>query len=247
MWHVRVAGVSVELREVHYRDATTPPGRGDLHEVTLSIGPGESVAAVGPDHAGGALLRVIGGVARPASGTVAVGDVRVTELSRRGAARFRRGVGFLVRDDHLLGHLSALDNVMLALMPCRSVADAREQASAALADAGVPAPGSASVDEWSGLDRRRVTLARAIVAGPRLLLVDEPTAGLDARAGDAVLDLLADLHHRRGMTLVMATANTSVAAICGRIVSLRDGRVAGDRVVHDPRPDETLRRATGFG
>jgi putative ABC transport system ATP-binding protein len=103
------------------------------------------------------------------------------------------------------------------------------------------------VSDLSGGERQRVAIARALVGRPRLLLADEPTGALDSRSGESVLDLLADLQDRHGVTMFLATHDAAVAAQCGRLLRLHDGRIVEDHVVLDPRPDDTVRRATSLG
>ncbi|SEE42218.1 putative ABC transport system ATP-binding protein [Jiangella alba] len=246
--HDRFPGAPISLNDVtrFYRQggAQVPA----LVDVTLDVRAGETVAVVGPSGSGkSTLLHVIGGIDRPDSGTVMVGGTRVEQLSRRAAAAFRRGVGFVFQHYHLLPQLSALDNVVVPLMPIQVRFDRHERARELLDAVGLGDRASARVADLSGGEQQRVAIARALVARPKLLLADEPTGALDSRTGDEVLDLLAQVQADYGMTLVLATHEAAVAAQCSRLISLRDGTVVADHALWDPQPDETLRRATGLG
>lgn len=216
--------------------------------VSLDVEPGESVAVVGPSGSGkSTLLHVMGAMDRPDDGAVLVDDTNVEQLSRRGAAAFRRQVGFVFQHYHLLPQLSALDNVMVPVMPVRVDFDPRVRAQQLLNAVGLASRARAKVTELSGGEQQRVAIARALISRPRLLLADEPTGALDSRTGDEVLDVLAQVQSDYGMTMVLATHEITVAAQCSRLVNLRDGVVVADRPLWDPEPDETLRRATGLG
>nr|WP_239000998.1 ABC transporter ATP-binding protein [Jiangella asiatica] len=233
------------MSRLHRQGAAKVPA---LVDVTLDIEAGESVAVIGPSGSGkSTLLHVIGAMDRPDTGSVVVGGTRVEQLSRRAAAVFRRGVGFVFQHYHLLPQLSALDNVVVPLMPVQVDFDRVRRARETLDAVGLGARHEARVADLSGGEQQRVAIARALVVRPRLLLADEPTGALDSRTGDEVLDLLAEVQADQGMTMILATHEAAVAAQCSRVVSLRDGGVVGDHPLWDPRPDETLRRATGLG
>lgn len=246
--HDRFPGAPISLHEVTRRYRQGGAQVPALVDVTLDIHAGETVAVVGPSGSGkSTLLHVIGGMDRPDSGTVVVGGTRVEQLSRRAAAAFRRGVGFVFQHYHLLPQLTALDNVVVPLMPIQVGFDRHERARELLDAVGLGARAAARVGDLSGGEQQRVAIARALVARPKLLLADEPTGALDSRTGDEVLDLLAQVQSDYGMTLILATHEAAVAAQCSRMISLRDGVVVADHAVWDPQPDETLRRATGLG
>lgn len=219
-----------------------------LASVSLDVAPGEAVAVVGPSGSGkSTLLHVIGGMDRPDSGSVFVDGADIAQLSRRAATTFRRGVGFIFQHYHLLPQLTALENVVVPVMPLRVDFDPRARGQELLDTVGLGAFATARVADLSGGERQRVAVARALIARPGLLLADEPTGALDSRTGEEVLDLLAHVQAEYGTTMLLATHDASVAAQCARVVRLRDGAVVADQAVHDPEPDETIRRITGLG
>jgi putative ABC transport system ATP-binding protein len=146
-----------------------------------------------------------------------------------GRARLRaEKVGFVFQSFQLLPHLTALENVLLPLELSGRVpdgADANAAARALLARVGLGERLSHYPKYLSGGEQQRVALARAFVGRPPILLADEPTGSLDARTGEAVIELMFELNRERGSTLVLVTHDPSVAARCGRRIELAAGRI----------------------
>jgi putative ABC transport system ATP-binding protein len=142
--------------------------------------------------------------------------------------RFRRDyVGFVFQFYNLLPALSALDNVVLPLLakgwPGRR---ARERGELLLGQVGLEARAQHRPSELSGGEQQRVAIARALAAEPALVLADEPTGDLDSAAAQGVIELLAGLNQRLGVTLVIATHNLSLRAYATRVYAMHDGRLA---------------------
>jgi putative ABC transport system ATP-binding protein len=150
-------------------------------------------------------------------------------LSRRALADHRRTVGFVFQRFNLLPALTALDNVLAPVLP---YGPDDEHAAALLAAVGLAGREDALPSRLSGGEQQRVAIARALVNSPRLILADEPTGNLDSRTGREIVDLLLELQARDGITIILATHDPQVAARCGRVVRLIDGRVADDVDVH---------------
>jgi putative ABC transport system ATP-binding protein len=219
-----------------------------LADVSLTISPGQILAVTGPSGAGkSSLLQLIGGLDIPDSGRILVDDVDIGRLSGRHSAYFRGSVGFVFQRYHLLGNLSALDNVLMPVLPLRVDFDKRERGEQLLAAVGLAGLAAVPARQLSGGQQQRVAIARALVNRPRLLLADEPTGNLDSRTGEGILDLLTELQAEHGMTMLLATHDSTVASQCERVVELRDGRVVGDRYLSGTDPDSTLRRISGPG
>jgi putative ABC transport system ATP-binding protein len=205
-----------------------PAGPPALDGVSLDIAAGAAVAVMGPSGSGkSTLLNLIAGVDRPTGGGVEVAGVELGRLSETGLARFRRAhIGIVFQFFHLLDELTVRDNVLvpaqLAGMPNRS---ARARAGELLATLGIADRADAYPARLSGGERQRVAIARALMNRPEVLLADEPTGAVDARTGEHVAELLADLN-RSGQTLILVTHDPAVAQRCARrVVELRDGRV----------------------
>ncbi len=205
-----------------------------LHDVTLTISKGEMVSIIGPSGSGkSTLLHLVGGLDRPTTGEVRVENRPLAGLSDDDLTELRGDkIGFVFQFFNLLSTLTCLENVGLPLhlrgWPRRKVdARARELLSMVQLDARM----SHRPEELSGGERQRVAIARALSVYPPIILADEPTGNLDSRTGTEILGLFRDLHARLGTTLVVVTHDMRVAESCGRIVTMRDGRV-----VEDTRP-----------
>jgi short-subunit dehydrogenase/ABC-type lipoprotein export system ATPase subunit len=183
-----------------------------LRGVSLDVAPGQLVVIVGPSGSGKTtLLGVLGGMLLPSSGEVLLDGEVVSRLRDQHRAEIRRRkVGYLFQDLALIPGMSVIENVALPLIPDGiAAAKAEELSLAALARLGVDGRAADLVDGLSGGERQRVALARALVRGPRLLLLDEPTAHLDAERAEALLDELGALA-RQGVALVVASHDPRV-------------------------------------
>ncbi|MDQ7809106.1 ABC transporter ATP-binding protein [Amycolatopsis sp. A133] len=208
-----------------------PGGVCALDEVDLTVEQGELVAVVGPSGSGkSTLLQLIGTLDVPTSGTVRLlgHDVSGLSDSLLSAAR-ARWIGFVFQQFFLSGTLSAVDNVATGLLYTGAGRRARkERAAEMLHQVGLGHRLDHRPARMSGGERQRVAIARALVAGPRVVLADEPTGNLDTASGAVVLDLLRELQ-RAGTTVVVITHDTEVADRLPRRIRVRDGRVVADR------------------
>jgi putative ABC transport system ATP-binding protein len=198
-----------------------------LRGVSLTVSDGEFLAIRGPSGAGkSTLLNLIGTLDRPDSGTISVGGKPVP--SPGDAVEFRRRlVGFVFQDHLLLPYLSAQSNVETALL-ATGVArhDRVRRARELLTEVGLTDRVRHLPSELSAGERQRVAIARALANAPLLLLADEPTGALDSAAGDRVLDLLAAMRDRHGMTLIIASHDPAVPSRADRVTTLVDGRLS---------------------
>jgi putative ABC transport system ATP-binding protein len=202
-----------------------------LGGVDLAVEEGEFVAMMGPSGSGkSTFLHIIGALESPTSGTVAVNGNRYDGLDDKELTRFRRDhIGFVFQFFNLLGSLSAVENVLLpALISGRHDDALTARALELLARVGLGDRAEHRPAELSGGEQQRVSIARALLLSPELLLADEPTGNLDTRAGRGVLRLLREVNDREGHTIVMVTHDPSAAAMADRVVFLRDGEIAGE-------------------
>ncbi len=200
-----------------------------LDAVDLEIEPGAAVALSGPSGSGkSTLLHLIGALERPDEGTVTVGGRELGRLSRRELAAHRRRVGFVFQRFNLLPALTVVDNVMAPVLPYRVAFDKEARARELLAAVGLEGRETSLPSRLSGGQQQRVAIARALINGPAIVLADEPTGNLDSRTGAGIVDLLLGLRAEHGMTVVLATHDSQVAARCDRVVRLLDGRIADD-------------------
>lgn len=204
-----------------------------LRGVDLEVKRGDFLALRGASGAGkSTLLHLLGGLDRPDCGAIWFESHDIARLSGMQLARFRnREVGFVFQAYHLLPELDALENVCLAARIARKpLAAAKRRAQELLGRVGLAARMEHRPLELSGGEQQRVAIARALINEPALVLADEPTGNLDSHAGEGIIELLCSLREEHGMTLVIATHDTKVAARAPRMVDLVDGviaRVAG--------------------
>jgi len=201
-----------------------------LKGIDLTVGAGETLGIVGPSGSGKtSLLMVLGGLEQATGGEVAVAGHDLTALDEDGLARFRRdNLGIVFQDFHLIPTMTALENVAVAL-EFAGRGDAFDRAAEELSAVGLGHRTSHYPGQLSGGEQQRVALARAFAGSPKLLLADEPTGNLDEHTSDQIIDLLFGMHERLGTTLLLVTHQKSLAERCGRMLTIRDGLVAGDR------------------
>jgi putative ABC transport system ATP-binding protein len=197
-----------------------------LAAVDLEVAEGEFVAVAGRSGSGkSTLLHLLGCLDRPTAGQLFLDGqdaLRLTERQRVGLRR--RLVGFVFQSFHLIEHLTAVENVVVPLRYA-GTADRRRRAEEALARVGLSARLHHLPAELSGGEAQRVSVARALVGRPRLLLADEPTGELDSMTADELGGLLGEVH-RGGTTIVVASHDEALLARAGRVVKLSDGRLA---------------------
>ena len=200
-----------------------------LKGINLEIPAGETVSVVGPSGSGKtSMMMLIGGLEKQTGGRVAVSGQDLTTLNEDGLARFRRdNVGIVFQNFHLVPTMNALENVAIPAELAR-LDNAFDRARDALGAVGLGHRTSHYPGQLSGGEQQRVALARAIVDGPKLLLADEPTGNLDAKTGDAVIELLFSLRADHGATLILITHNPAIAEKCGRVIELIDGLIGSD-------------------
>jgi putative ABC transport system ATP-binding protein len=202
-----------------------------LRGVNLAIAEGEFLAIMGPSGSGkSTLLHILGALESPSAGTVAVAGLRYEGLDDKRLTRFRRDhIGFVFQFFNLLGSLTARENVLLpALIAGRRPDELLPRADQLLARVGLADRAEHVPAELSGGEQQRVSIARALLLSPELVLADEPTGNLDSRAGRGVLHLLREINRDEGHTIVMVTHDPSAAATADRVVFLRDGQLAGE-------------------
>ncbi len=203
-----------------------------LRGVTLSIEESGFIALAGPSGSGKTtLLNMIGGLDRPDSGSVTVSGNDYGDMTQSALAEMRlHNVGFVFQAYNLIPVLSALENVeFVMLLQGVSPAERRDRAQKILDDVGLEGLYSRRPAELSGGQQQRVAVARAIVSNPSIVLADEPTANLDSKTGQGLLELMKDMNEEKKVTFIFSTHDGMVMDYARRIVYLRDGLVANDR------------------
>jgi putative ABC transport system ATP-binding protein len=203
-----------------------------LAGIHLEIQKGEYVAISGPSGCGkSTLLSILGLLDSPSEGTYLLNGTQAQELNLSQRARIRnREVGFIFQSFNLIGDLTVYENVELPLTyRGMKASERRERANASLERVGMGHRAKHLPSQLSGGQQQRVAVARALVGQPSILLADEPTGNLDSKNGDAVMDLLRELH-RAGSTICMVTHDTRFSRHADRTVHLFDGRVVEENV-----------------
>ena len=199
-----------------------------LNNINLRIQRGELIAIMGASGAGkSTLLQILGTLDRPTKGTVLFEGQDIFKLSEPQQAEFRnKRVGFVFQFHHLLPEFTALENACLpAMIQSRDLADVTGEATKLLREVGLGDRLHHKPGELSGGEQQRVSVARALMQQPDLVLADEPTGNLDSHTGDALFALLRQLNRSRGTTFVIVTHNDKLSAHADRIVSMQDGMI----------------------
>ncbi|MGI8460432.1 MAG: ABC transporter ATP-binding protein [Solirubrobacterales bacterium] len=217
-----------DLRRVYGEGGTAVRA---LDGVSIRIERGEMVAIMGPSGSGkSTLLHLLGALETPSAGTIALAGRRFESLGEKQLTLLRREtIGFVFQFFNLLPALSAEENVVLpALIAGKRDAETRARAVELLDRVGLGARRTHLPSELSGGEQQRVSIARALLLEPELVLADEPTGNLDSRSSAEILALLSELNRDDGHTIVMVTHDPAAAATAGRVIYLRDGLVAGE-------------------
>ena len=203
-----------------------------LSEIQMHIAKGEYVAIAGPSGCGkSTLLSILGLLDSPSSGQYLLNGRPVAELGGAERARVRnREIGFIFQSFNLIGDLSVFENVELPLTyRGMKAAERRQRVAAALERVGMAHRAKHLPSQLSGGQQQRVAVARAVAGEPLILLADEPTGNLDSKSGEAVMDLLKELH-QAGATICMVTHDPRYARHADRSIHLFDGRVVDEPV-----------------
>jgi lipoprotein-releasing system ATP-binding protein len=207
-------------------------GRGRLvlfDDISFVVARGDLLAIVGESGSGkSTLLHILGALDTPSSGNVYFASIPLRFSTPTQAADFRnREVGYVWQFHYLLPEFTAAENVAMPLMArgeaCKS---AMEKAQHWLDEVELADRADHRSGELSGGEQQRVSLARALITGPKLLLADEPTGDLDGRTADVVFSLIERLHHSHALTSLIVTHNPGLARRCSRVLRLEKGRMS---------------------
>jgi len=225
------------MAEIHCVELCKTYHQGDaeiraLDHVTLDIGPGSFICLSGPSGSGKTtLLNAIGGLDRLDSGQVSIDGTRVDRLPKGELADLRlHHIGFVFQAYNLIPVLTARENVEF-VMQVQGVgaAERREKSLAILEEVGLAGMEDRRPAQLSGGQQQRVAVARAIVSHPKLVLADEPTANLDSKSAEKLMELFRELNENHGVTFIIATHDARVMRHARRLIGMRDGKVISDK------------------
>lgn len=201
-----------------------------LNNVSFEIKEGEFVAIMGPSGCGkSTLLNILGLLDNPTSGSYQLLGQEVGHLKEKDRTKFRKGnIGFVFQSFNLIDELNVYENVELPLRYLNmNAAERKEKVTEILKRINISHRAQHFPQQLSGGQQQRVAIARAVVAGPKLILADEPTGNLDSKNGKEVMELLSELN-REGTTIVMVTHSQKDAAMAQRTIDLFDGQIVSD-------------------
>jgi len=204
-----------------------------LRGLDLAVHEGDFLSIVGPSGSGKTtLLNLIGALDVATSGTVKVFGEDLSTLSRRKRADLRlKSLGFVFQAYNLVPVLTARENVEFVLeLQGVGASERRETAQSVLEDLSLGELADRRPNELSGGQQQRVAVARAVASRPRLVLADEPTANLDSKNAESLLEMMRHLRDEHSMTFVFSTHDSLVVSYASRVVTLRDGTVVSDEM-----------------
>lgn len=202
-----------------------------LKGIDLDLEEGAFIALMGPSGSGkSTLLSILGTLLRPSAGSIEIGGEEVTGLGDEEITRFRNlKLGFVFQFHHLLPDFTAVENVMFPSFPIygRATAESKKRAVSLLEHVGLGNRLDYRATKLSGGQKQRVAVARALMNAPRLVLADEPTGNLDRESSHQLMELLRQVASEEKTTFLISTHDPEIAAACGRVIQLVDGRIVG--------------------
>ncbi|MFA6403553.1 MAG: ABC transporter ATP-binding protein [Salinivirgaceae bacterium] len=202
-----------------------------VNDVTLDFDEGEFTAIVGPSGSGKTtLLNMIGGLDSPSSGEILIGGSSITKLKGSELTNFRlRNIGFVFQSYNLIPVLTAKENTEFVMeLQGKSKKECEVRSLELLKAVGLEERVNARPAKLSGGQQQRVAVARALAAKPKFVLADEPTANLDSKATETLLDIMEKLNREENITFIFSTHDNRVVKKARRVITLEDGKVLSD-------------------
>ena len=209
--------------------------------VTLSIERGEFISIAGPSGSGKTtILNLIGCIDTPTAGTVTVNGQATGDLKDRDLTNLRHAhIGFIFQSFNLVPVLNVYENVEFPLLLGRTTLDKgekRRRVEELVEQVGLTEQIGQRPNELSGGQRQRVAIARALVTHPAIVLADEPTANLDSKTGEQIIELMKRINTQRGSTFIFSTHDSDIVSIADHVIHLHDGLVASEQRRASPPP-----------
>jgi putative ABC transport system ATP-binding protein len=197
-----------------------------LNDISLELNYGELVVVLGPSGSGkSTFLNILGGMDTQTSGTITIDDFVLTKATNKQLVYYRRNIiGFVFQFYNLMRNLTVKENIQIAA----SVNNADLQQ--VIHEVGLTTRNNHFPNQLSGGEQQRVSIARAIVKKPKLLLCDEPTGALDSKTGRKIIDLLIELAKDKNRVVIIVTHNSEIARVADRIITLSDGSIVSNIV-----------------
>lgn len=219
---------------IHFKNVSKvyPTGSKALDDVTLDISKGEFVFIVGPSGAGkSTFLKLIMREEEATSGEISVNGYNLVNIKKRKIPYLRRTMGIVFQDFRLIDKISVFDNVAFAMRAIGvSEKSVRKRVEYILALVGLSEKSARKPSELSGGEQQRVSLARALVNNPELIIADEPTGNIDPELSYEIMELLVEIN-KRGTTVIIVThEHNLVNEFGGRIIKINNGRIVGDYI-----------------
>jgi len=202
-----------------------------IDRVNLNIEAGEFTAIVGPSGSGKTtLLNMIGGLDSPTSGSITIDGVDITRLKSKQLTDFRlNNIGFVFQSYNLIPVLTAAENTSFVMeLQKREKSFINDRTKSILTDVGLSAKMNSRPNQMSGGEQQRVAVARAMASGPKFIIADEPTANLDTKNTEKLLEMMEEMNEKRGITFIFSTHDQRVISKAHRIIVLEDGRIIRD-------------------
>ncbi len=200
-----------------------------VQELDLRVGQGDFVAVVGPSGAGKTtLLSLVGCLIKPSNGEITVDGRSIARLNDNELSGLRaRKIGFVFQGSHVIPNLTVLENVLLPLVfvKPRDLSAKRQLALELLAELGLADRAASLPGNMSGGQVKRVSIARALINEPEVLLADEPTGELDQETSQEIVRIITKLNRERGITTMMVTHNLELAGNAKRVLTMRGGKI----------------------
>lgn len=204
-----------------------------LNGIDLTFQKGEFASIVGPSGSGKTtLLNIVGGLDDPTGGIVLIDGVNITALSGRKKTQFRmKNIGFVFQSFNLIPVLTVKENIEFIMQLQGIPKEAREKRTNELIDAvGLSDKKNSRPNKLSGGQQQRVAVARALASKPKFILADEPTANLDSKSAENLLDIMGKLNKEENITFIFSTHDVRVMNKARRIITIEDGKVVSDVV-----------------